>query len=189
MGFLFLSTLSGCISATEQVEKIASVDVDLKQAVPLRHPDNGDGTYTNPPMWADFPDPSIIRVDETFYFATTTFANVPALTILTSKDLLNWSYAGHVIDRLDGAPDYDLTETGAYRRGIFAPSLRYRDGIFYVAVTPVGQKTRIYYSEDVAGPWAYHELSEEAFDPALFFDDDGQVYLATASAFAAGYGL
>ncbi len=114
--------------------------------------DKGNGTYANPPLYADYPDPDIIRVGRDFYFITTTFANVPGLTIMTSRDLVNWRFVGHVIDHLDGLPEYDLKKGGAYRKGIFAPSLRYRDGIFYIAVTPVGEKTRIYRSKDIRGP-------------------------------------
>jgi beta-xylosidase len=142
--------------------------------------DNGDGTYTNPPLYADFPDPDIIRVGEDFYFATTTFVNVPGLTILHSQDLVNWEYVSHVINRLEGRPEYDLQGGTAYRSGVFAPSLRYYQGTFYVVVTPVGQNTRIYMAEDANGPWSYHELTHQAFDPGLFIDDDGKGYIATS---------
>ena len=130
--------------------------------------DNGDGTYTNPPLYADFPDPDIIRVGEDFYFATTTFVNTPGLTIMHSQDLVNWEYVSHVIDRLDGRPEYDLQGGTAYRSGVFAPSLRCHKGTFYVVVTPVGQHTRIYAAANARGPWSYHELDHKAFDPGFF---------------------
>src|SRR3954463_15028352 len=79
--------------------------------------DNGDGMYTNPPLYADYPDPDIIRVGEDFYFASTTFANSPGLVLLHSKDLVNWETVGYVIDRLDGDPKYDLAGGTAYRNG------------------------------------------------------------------------
>ncbi|CAH0352174.1 MAG: glycoside hydrolase 43 family protein [Sphingobium sp.] len=142
--------------------------------------DQGDGSYVNPPLNADYPDPDIIRVGENFYFASTTFANVPGLTLLTSKDLVNWDILSHLVPKLDDLPLYDLAKGGAYRKGIYAPSLRYRDGVFYVAVTPVDQNTRIYSARDPKGPWTHVELNKEAFDPALFFDDDGSAYLASA---------
>ncbi|AHE53245.1 glycoside hydrolase family 43 protein [Sphingomonas sanxanigenens] len=142
--------------------------------------DQGDGTYVNPPLNADYPDPDIIRVDADFYFVSTTFANVPGLTMLHSRDLVNWDIVSHLVSRLEGRPHYDLEAGGAYRRGIYAPSLRYRDGTFYVAFTPVGQHTRIYSARDPKGPWSHIELDREAFDPALFFDDDGQAYLASS---------
>lgn len=143
--------------------------------------DLGDGRYANPPLNADYPDPDIIRVGDDFYFASTTFANVPALTLLHSRDLVNWDILSHLIPRLEGRAHYDLARGGSYRHGIYAPSLRYRDGIFYVAVTPVGEPTRIYRARDPRGPWTYTALREEAFDPALFFDDDGSAWLATSA--------
>lgn len=139
-----------------------------------------DGVYQNPPLYADFPDPDIIRVGENFYFATTTFANSPGLTILRSPDLLHWTYVSHVVPRLDGNVKFDLADGGAYRGGIFAPSLRHHNGIFYVAVTPVGQNTRIYSSKQIEGPWSMKTLDREAFDPALYFDTDGKGYIATS---------
>jgi beta-xylosidase len=142
--------------------------------------DRGDGTYANPPLNADYPDPDIIRVGEDFYFATTTFANVPGLSILHSKDLVNWEIVSHVIPRLEGREQYDLKNGTSYRAGVFAPSLRYYQGTFYVAVTPVGQNTRIYYSKDPKGPWDVKVLDRPAFDPALFFDTDGKAYIATS---------
>lgn len=142
--------------------------------------DQGDGTYRNPVLFADYPDPDIIRVGRDFYFASTTFANVPGITILHSRDLVSWRIAGHVLDRLEGDPRFDLKDGGVYRRGFFATSLRHRGGRFYLAVTPVGMKTRLYRSKAVTGPWTYVELDRQAFDPGLFFDDDGTGYIATA---------
>ncbi|MBO9707920.1 MAG: glycoside hydrolase 43 family protein [Caulobacter sp.] len=142
--------------------------------------DSGQGTYHNPPLYADYPDPDIIRVGEDFYFASTTFVNAPGLTILHSKDLVNWDIAGHVMPRLAGNPKYDLVDGGDYRRGVFAPSLRFHKGRFYIVVTPVGQNSRIYSATDVRGPWTMHELDREAFDPGLFIDTDGKAYIATS---------
>lgn len=144
--------------------------------------DNGDGTFTNPPLYADYPDPDIIRVGEDFYFITTTFANVPGLRILHSKDLVNWEIVSHIIPRLEGAKDYDLDGGVSYRNGVFAPSLRYHKGTFYVAVTPNGhgQKTFIYSAKDPCGPWTGRELDRAAFDPGLFIDEDGKGYIMTS---------
>ncbi|CDO36541.1 glycoside hydrolase 43 family protein [Novosphingobium sp. KN65.2] len=142
--------------------------------------DQGDGTFRNPVLYADYPDPDIIRVGEDFYFATTTFVNTPGITILHSKDLVNWEFYSHVVQRIDGSAAYDLEGGNGYRRGLYATSLRHYRGMFYLAVTPVGLHTRIYYAPDPRGPWQYHELDREAFDPGLFIDDDGTGYIATA---------
>lgn len=155
----------------------------LLLAAPARawQPDNGDGSYTNPPLWADYPDPDVIRVGDDFYFATTTFANAPGIRLLHSRDLVNWTIAGHVFPRLTGAPDFDLQGRGAYRRGMFAPSLRHHAGVFHLAVTPVGANTRLCRAVQVQGPWDCHELDRAAFDPALFFDTDDRAYIATSA--------
>jgi beta-xylosidase len=93
---------------------------------------------------------------------------------------VNWRIAGHVLDRLGGSPTFDLKDGGSYRHGFYAASLRFHDGLFYVAVTPVGMNTRIYRAPGITGPWTYRELDRQAFDPALFFDDDGTGYIATS---------
>jgi beta-xylosidase len=144
--------------------------------------DNGDGTFQNPPLYADYPDPSIIRVGHDFYFASTSFVQSPGLPVLKSQDLVNWEIVGHVVSSFDLNDSYNMIGGTAYRQGVFAPSLRYRDGIFYVVVTLSGQRTRIYYTRDVTGLWNYHQLNGSYFDPALFFDDDGTPYLAYGGA-------
>lgn len=142
--------------------------------------DNGDGSYLNPPLYADYPDPDVIRVGDDFYFATTTFANSPGLRILHSRDLVNWRIAGHVLPRLEGGKAFDLDGGSVYRRGVFAPSLRFHQGQFHIAFTMVGQNTRLCRAAQVAGPWRCHSLDRAAFDPALFFDRDGSAHIATA---------
>jgi beta-xylosidase len=142
--------------------------------------DNGDGSYTNPPLNADYPDPDVIRVDEDFYFATTTFANSPGLRILHSRDLVNWRIAGHVLPRLEGGKAFNLEGGNVYRRGVFAPSLRFHKGEFIIAFTMVGQHTRICRAALVSGPWRCESLDREAFDPGLFFHSDGSAHIATA---------
>ncbi|KQN81878.1 glycoside hydrolase family 43 protein [Sphingomonas sp. Leaf62] len=143
--------------------------------------DQGDGSYRNPVFYADYPDPDIIRVGSDYYFVTTTFANAPGLTLLHSKDLLNWQVISHVVPRLDDRPEYALTDgKNAYRRGLFAASLRHHAGTFYIAVTPVGQNTRIYRTCDPRGTWTMNELDRAAFDPGMFIEPDGTGYIATA---------
>jgi len=144
--------------------------------------DNGDGTFNNPPLYADYPDPDIIRVGNDFFFATTTFANSPGLTILHSQDLVNWGIVSHVMPRLEGREQYNLRNGNAYRAGVFAPSLRHHNGTFYVVVTPVGQRTRVYYSKDIREPWKFNELNRVAFDPGFFIEADGTGYIATSGA-------
>jgi beta-xylosidase len=93
---------------------------------------------------------------------------------------VNWEIVSHVVPRLEGREQYDLKNGAAYRQGMFAASLRFYSGTFYVVVTPVNQNTRIYYSKDIRGPWQFHELNRPAFDPGLFIELDGTGYIATS---------
>lgn len=136
-------------------------------------------SYINPPIYADFPDPDIIRVGSDFYFSTTTFVDAPGLTILHSKDLLHWEIVSHVIPQLDFVPNISNGVTD-YRNGVFASSLRYYKGTFYVVDTPNGSSTRVYYSTNAAGPWQYHKLNVGAFDPGFYIETNGVGYIATA---------
>ncbi|MDP4180023.1 MAG: carbohydrate-binding protein [Bacillota bacterium] len=145
--------------------------------------DNGDGTFTNPPLYADYPDPSIIRVGNYFYLASSTFVNVPGLVICRSEDLVNWEIVGHCITTLTGNNAYNMIGGVKYGGGCFAPSIAYKNGTFYVVATPNGENSRIYSSKDVAGPWTVSTLGGSYFDPALFIEDDGNAYLAYGGAF------
>jgi xylan 1,4-beta-xylosidase len=134
--------------------------------------DNGDGTFKNPPLYADYPDPSIIRVGNDFYLASSTFVNSPGLVILHSQDLVNWEIASHCISSLPTGGAYDMIGGVKYANGCFAPSLAYNNGTFYVAVDLNGDGgTRIYHATNPAGPWSYNQLSTGYFDPCLFFDN------------------
>jgi beta-xylosidase len=120
-------------------------------------------------------------VGKDFYFSTTTFIDVPGLTILHSRDLVHWGIVTHLIAQLTGSPNYNITNgVQNYRAGVFASSLRYYNGTFYCAETPNGQNTTIYYSTNIAGPWRSHPLNTAAFDPGLYIETNGTGYIVTA---------
>lgn len=146
-------------------------------------PDNGDGTFTNPLMWGDWPDPDIIRVDDDFYFISTSMHYVPGCPIAKSKDLVNWEMVGYALDRYDEDPRFDMQGGTLYLNGSWAPTLRHHNGKFYAGFcTPKGWGREkgnfsICIAEDIQGPWERTIFPEFLYDPGLFFDDDGKVYV------------
>lgn len=151
--------------------------------------DNGNGTFNNPVLYADYPDPSMIRVGNDFYLASSTFVNVPGLVILKSQDMVNWEIVGHCISSFTDNNAYNMQGDLKYGNGCFAPSIAYKDGTFYVVVTINGENTRIYYAKDPAGPWKYNQLNGSYFDPGLFIEDDGTPYIAYGGAYQNQIGM
>jgi beta-xylosidase len=144
--------------------------------------DNGDGTFTNPMLYADYPDPDIIRVGEYFYMVSTTFADSPGINMLRSQDLVNWELLSHAASILNMSTNYDmLNGVTAYRQGMWASSIRYYNGTFYIVVNPVGPNARIYYATNPAGQWNYHQLDRGTSDPGFFIDGDGTGYIFCGS--------
>src|ERR1035437_10810002 len=86
--------------------------------------DNGDGTYTNPVIFADFPDPDVILIGDTYYMVTTTMFVFPGVTVLKSHDLVNWEYASNAVPRFDFSPCYNLDGCNRYGHGQWATSLK-----------------------------------------------------------------
>lgn len=134
----------------------------------------------NPVIWADAPDPDVIRVGDDYYMVTTTMHLMPGAPIMHSRDLVNWETIGYVFDRLSDTPRYDLEEGTVYGKGQWATSLRYHDGKFYALFSPNDQpyKSYIYTAENPVGPWTLvtHDLPH-FHDSSLLFDEDGKVYV------------
>lgn len=139
--------------------------------------DNGDGTYTNPVIPADFPDPDVIRVGDTFYMVTTTMFIFPGVTILKSKDLVNWEYCGNAVPDFSFSPCYDLDGCNRYGHGQWATSIRYNNGKFYLLFITLDEGGFLCSADKVEGPWEIRKLSKGFYDPGLFFDDDGKIYV------------
>ena len=91
--------------------------------------DNGDGTYKNPVLHADYSDPDVIRVKDDFYLGASSFDAVPGLPILHSKDLVNWTIIGHALNRI---PPYDVFSKTQHGKGVWAPSIRYHANAYYL---------------------------------------------------------
>jgi beta-xylosidase len=144
-------------------------------------PDRRDGTFRNPILYADYSDPDAIRVGEDFYLTASSFNCMPGLPILHSRDLVNWTIVAHALERLD-LPGYDAP---AHGRGIWAPSLRYHDGRFWIVVSTPDEGILMLQARDARGPWSKPVFIKEAkgwIDPCPFWDDDGSAYLVHAFA-------
>lgn len=146
-------------------------------------PDNNNGTFTNPLMWGDWPDPDIIRVGDNFYFISTSMHYVPGCPIAKSKDLVNWEMISYAVDRYDEDLKYDMKGGTLYLNGSWAPTIRHNKGKFYVGFcTPYGRGREkgnfsICIADKIEGPWERTIFPEYLYDPGLFFDDDGKVYV------------
>ena len=126
-------------------------------------------------LWADVPDPDVIRVGDTFYMVSTTMHLMPGAPVMQSKDLKNWETVGYIFDRLTDSPKYDLQEGTVYGRGQWATSLKYHHGRFYALLAPneggdMG-KTYIFTAEKAEGPWTLVSRMRHFHDCSLFFDD------------------
>jgi beta-xylosidase len=183
---LFLGYNAGVTAIPETIEldNLQITVVSNTNSYPNPPPSGSNTTapyYVNPSIYSDYPDPDIIRVGNDFYFSTTTFMDVPGLTILHSQDLVHWEIVNHLVPQLTGSPNYNITNgVQNYRNGVFASSLRYYNGTFYCVETPNGQNTTIYYTTNIAGSWQSHLLNTAAFDPGLYIETNGTGYIATA---------
>ncbi len=135
---------------------------------------------SNPVIWADVPDPSIIRVGNAYYMSSTTMHMNPGVPIMKSTDLVNWSVVNYAYNILDNTNALNL-ENGqnAYSKGSWASSIRYVDGIYYVSTfSYTTNKTYIYKTRDIEnGPWTVSALNGLYHDCSLFFEN-GRAFLA-----------
>jgi beta-xylosidase len=144
--------------------------------------DNGDGTYKNPVINADYSDPDAIRVGDNFYMIASSFNAMPGLPIMQSKDLVNWTIIGHVLQR---QPPFDHFSTPQHGNGVWAPSIRYHNNEFYIYYPDPDYGIYLTMAKDILGPWSDPILVEAGkglIDPCPLWDDDGKVYLVHAFA-------
>jgi beta-xylosidase len=135
---------------------------------------------TNPIIWADVPDPSIIRVGDTYYMTSTTMHMSPGLQIMKSTDLVNWAIVGYAYKTLADNDALTLTNgKSAYGAGSWASSLRYHDGTYYATTfSSTTGRTHVYRTKDIEkGPWVENTFRPALHDHSLFFDDNGRVYM------------
>jgi len=139
--------------------------------------DNGNGTFTNPLFYDEFSDPDLIRVGDDYYLTGTTMHAMPGLPVLHSKDLVNWEFLTYACPRLDLGPAFRLEEgKEIYGQGIWAPSLRYHNGTYYILTNVNRFGTQVFTAKNPAGPWTQHPLNTTLHDLSVLFDDDGKIY-------------
>lgn len=154
--------------------------------------------YRNPILPADYSDPDVIRVGDNYYLVASSFHFSPGVPVLSSKDLAHWTIIGHVLPRLPFAPEYDLpgpvptddagtrmarearTTGQRYAGGVWAPSIRRHDGLFYVYFATPYEGIFMSTAARPEGPWSppVAVVSGPGLeDPCPFWDNDGQAYL------------
>lgn len=144
--------------------------------------DLGNGTFQNPILYADYSDPDVIRVGDTFYMTASSFQYIPGLPILTSKDLVNWELKNYAIKEALPFKTYDVP---AHAKGIWAPSIRYHNGEFYIFVGMPDEGIFVLKTKDPLGEWSEPHLllpGKGYIDPCPFWDEDGNAYVIHAYA-------
>ena len=138
--------------------------------------DQGDGTYRNPVLNADFSDPDVIRVGNKFYMVASDF-HFMGMQVLESDDMVNWRYTSQIYRRFN-EPGWDSNQH--YAGGSWAPSIRYHGGLYYVYFCTPDEGLYMTTASNPAGPWAPLHLVKRVAkweDPCPFWDEDGQSYL------------
>ncbi|SDP12465.1 Beta-xylosidase [Mucilaginibacter sp. OK268] len=159
--------------ANAQVKPVAKSNYRSKVWVA----DQGNGTYKNPVLNADYSDPDAIRVGDDFYLVSSSFEDIPGLPVLYSKDLVNWRIIGHALLR---QPPFDHFDIPRHGDGVWAPALRYYKGEFYLYYPDPDYGIYLIKAKNAAGSWSNPVMvyaGKGLIDPCPLMDDDGQMYL------------
>lgn len=179
-----------CLQFTLLPVGIGQIDSSLKWGNWQTWGDQGDGSYTNPVLPADYSDIDCIRVGKTYYTVSSTFQYSPGFIILQSKDLVNWSVVSHVVNDLNQvSPEMNWDKMNRYGRGIWAGAIRYHQKKFWIYFGTPDEGYFMSTAKNIEGPWEplHKVLGEKGWDDCCpFWDDDGQGYLI-GSNFSDGY--
>ncbi len=138
--------------------------------------DQGDGSYKNPILNADYPDVDIEQLGDTYYMISSKQHMSPGMVILESKDMVNWTTIGHVWDSLSWAPEYNWDKMNGYAFGVWAGDLAYHDGTWYCYQIDFKHGLYVSTAKDIRGPWSppHNMLSADLVldDPAVYWDDE-----------------
>lgn len=140
-------------------------------------PDQGDGTYVNPVINADYSDPDVCAVGEDYYLTASSFNCIPGLPILHSKDLVNWTIIGHALQEQQPRALFDRPQHG---KGVWAPSIRHHDGTFFIYWGDPDHGVFMVKASQPQGPWSEPVCviaGRGMIDTTPLWDDDGRCYL------------
>jgi beta-xylosidase len=143
--------------------------------------DQGDGTYRNPVILGDYSDPDVIRVGPDYFLVSSSFNATPALPILRSRDLVNWTIVGHAMDNLPH-PRFAAVEPGG---GVWAPAWGRHGAMFYIFFSMPDDGIYVVMAPAPTGPWTQPRMliaGKGLIDPCGFWDDDGRAYVVHAYA-------
>lgn len=132
--------------------------------------------YKNPVISGYYPDPSICKANGKYYLVCSSFQYFPGVPLFESEDLINWKAIGNVLTRESQLPLHNERSSG----GIYAPTIRYNDGRFYMVTTNVGSMGNFYvYTDDIMGEWSEPiRVEQGGIDPSLYFED-GKAYFVS----------
>lgn len=139
--------------------------------------DLGNGTFQNPILYADYSDPDVCRVGDTFYMTASSFNYIPGLPILVSKDLVNWELKNYAIKE---TIPYEQYNSPAHAKGIWAPSIRYHNGEFFIFVGMPDEGIFVLKTKDPLGEWSEPHLilpGKGYIDPCPIWNEDGTAYV------------
>lgn len=148
--------------------------------------DMGNGNYRNPVINADYSDPDLVCVNGDYFLTASSFTNMPGLPVLHSRDLVNWEIVNYAVDRLEPADYYNDAHHGD---GVWAPSIRYHDGTYYIYWGDPNFGVYMVKTRDPYGKWDAPVLVQEGkgiIDTCPLWDEDGKAYLVNGWAKSRG---
>lgn len=176
IGFLSIVFISACALTHRSKIEISSQNYISKVWVS----DQGDGTYKNPVLYADYSDPDAIRVGDDYYLVSSSFNCTPGLPILHSKDLVNWKIINYALKKQVPFNVFDVPQHG---KGVWAPSIKFHKGEFYIYYPDPDYGIYMIKTKDPAGDWSNPLLvlpGKGIIDPSPYWDEDGKAYLGIA---------
>ncbi len=180
MGRTFWAMAACCLSLSAQAQQ--SLQTASQEISKVWTPDLGNGQYKNPVLYADYSDPDVCRAGNDYYLTASSFNAIPGLPILHSKDLVNWRIIGHALLR---QPPFEHFERPQHGNGVWAPSIRYHQGEFYIYYPDPDFGIYMIKAKQAAGPWTAPVMVKAGkglIDPCPLWDDNGDVYLVHAYA-------